>query len=208
MSLVIQPLVVSPFMENCYLAACSETGEAVVVDPGDEAERILETLTLQGWTPKFLIATHAHVDHVSAVAELQERAHLDFYLHPGEEPVLQGLLPSQAFYGFGDGKTPHVTHWLEEGQRYFVGNLEFTIIETPGHSPGGVCLNFGSQVFTGDTLFRAGVGRADLPGGDFATLMRSIKERLLTLPLTTTLYPDHGGPTTVGLEMQTNPWLV
>ncbi len=208
MALLIQTLVVSPLMQNCSLLACGETKEALLIDPGDDAGLILRAVDQSGLQVKYMLATHGHVDHISAVAELQRRRGWPFYIHEKEKTTLEMLTASQAFYGFGDGKQPQVDAWLNPQERYHLGRLRFSVIETPGHTPGGVCFDFGEHLFVGDTLFQGSIGRTDLPGGDYATLIRSIKTKLWPLDDELTVYSGHGPTTTLGVEKQTNPFLL
>jgi len=200
-------LPVSPFMQNCNILVCSETKEAAVVDAGDEADRIIATLEANHLIPKMLVNTHCHVDHASGVAELQERLGLPFYAHPDEAMILAGLLDSQGYFGFGDGKTPTPEYILKEGVKLPLGNLTLEVIETPGHTPGGVCLLCGDHLFTGDTLFAGSIGRTDLPGGDSAVLMHSLEHTVMGFDDHLIVHPGHGPNTEIGREKQSNPFL-
>jgi len=207
MSLEIRSLVVSPFLQNCYLLSCSETKEAMLIDPGGEPERILKVVEAEGLKLKWIMATHTHVDHVSAVAALQESLDLPFYMHKQEEMILDSLVLSQQFYGYGDQKMPKITGFFTQGDRFSLGELDYGIIETPGHTPGGVCFDFGKSLFVGDTLFQGSIGRTDLPGGNYNMLMSSIKNKLWALDDDVTVFSGHGEPTTIGVEKTTNPFL-
>ena len=207
MSLEIHNLVVSPFAQNCSLIACSETREAMLVDPGDEAGNILSQVASKGYKLKWIMATHGHLDHISAVFELQNRTGLPFYIHEKEKMILEMLPAAQTFYGFGDGKQPKVDGWLSPKETYQLGTLTFKVIETPGHTPGGVCFHFGDHIFVGDTLFQGSIGRTDLPGGDYDTLIRSIQTQLWPLDETLIVHSGHGATTTIGVEKRTNPFV-
>ncbi len=204
----IEALVVSPLQQNCYLLSCDETQECIVVDAGDVGEKIWEYVQSKGLKIKYLVNTHAHVDHVSGVAALKQISGAPFLMHKNEEMVLGLLKASQSMYGFGDGQVPNIDEFLEEGKEYTFGKETFKVILTPGHTPGGVCLDFGASLFVGDTLFYGSIGRTDLPGGDHEVLLRSIKTQLLGLPAETKVYSGHGEPTTIGFEKQNNPFLV
>ncbi|MDT8446099.1 MAG: MBL fold metallo-hydrolase [bacterium] len=198
---------VSPLVECCFIVYCPETHEAAVIDAGDEAPRIAAEVQRLGLTPKILINTHCHVDHVSAVAALQELWDLPFYAHANEDMLLKMLIPSQSFYGFGDGKVPRRDQDLVEGMRVKVGSFEIEVIETPGHTPGGVCLKVENDLFTGDSLFAGSIGRTDLPGGDYQQLMRSLKDKLMPLDEGLRVHPGHGPSSFIGAEKASNPFL-
>lgn len=200
-------LEVSPLMECCFLVYCPETKETAIIDAGDEAGRIAAKVEELGLKPKLLINTHCHVDHVSAVAALQAKWDLPFYAHPGEAPILEHLRESQGFFGFGDGQEPKRTDDLSEGQKITVGSFEIEVIETPGHTPGGVCLKVGGDLFTGDTLFAGSIGRCDLPGGNMPQLMNSLKTKVVVLDEGLKIHPGHGPSSWIGAEMASNPFL-
>lgn len=205
--MLIHPIVVSPFQMNCYVLACEQTKEAIIIDSGDEANRILSVIDDKGYALQYLINTHAHVDHVSAVAAIQKARNIPFYLHKNEEMVLGGLMMSQQGYGIGDGLMPTVTEYIDPAKSYTFGNQSLTVLETPGHTPGGVCFLSGNDIFVGDTLFAGSIGRTDLPGGNMPTLMSSIKNKLMSLEDHITVHSGHGPNTTIGQERATNPFL-
>ncbi|MDX2471411.1 MAG: MBL fold metallo-hydrolase [SAR324 cluster bacterium] len=208
MALNIEALVVSPLQQNCYLLSCDQTQECIVVDAGDVGEKIWDYVQSKGLKIKWLVNTHAHVDHVSGVAALKKLSGVPFLMHKNEEMILDMLLPSQGMYGFGDGLVPTIDEYLQEGQEYTFGQETFKVILTPGHTPGGVCLNFGDHIFVGDTLFNGSIGRSDLPGGNSEQLLQSIHSELMCLDPETKVYSGHGDPTTIGFEKQNNPFLV
>jgi len=202
------PLVVSPLEQNCYLVFCPKTKETAIVDAGDEPDKIIGELNRRGLVPKYLVNTHCHLDHVSAVAALQERLGLPFWVHPKEGPILENLRGSQSYFGFGDGRQPRPTGELKGGMQLPLGETFFEVIETPGHTPGGVCLKIEGELFTGDTLFAGSIGRSDLPGGNGPQLLVSIKTRLLALDPQLKIHPGHGPSSTLGAERLSNPFLV
>lgn len=196
------PLTLGPLGENAYLV---ETGEgAVLVDPGDEPERLFALFREVGLTPKAILLTHAHFDHVGAVAPLVEALDLPVYLHPLDLPLYERADLAARAWGFAIPKPPLPVRPLEEGMALF----GLRVLHLPGHSPGHVAFYDpeGEQVFSGDLLFRGSVGRHDLPGADPKALFRSLK-RLLALPPNTRVHPGHGPGTTLGLEARTNPFL-
>ncbi len=201
---------VGPFAENAYVIWDRTTGEAVVIDPGDEAPRLLDGIRRRGLRVRLILATHGHLDHVGAVAELRAATGAPFHIHERELRLLAGLEDQAALFGLPAPAVPEVDGHIVEGQTFQVGSGELAIraLETPGHSPGGVTFAAGEALFVGDAVFAGSIGRTDLPGGDHPTLIRSIRERILSWPDRTILYPGHGPSTTVGEERRENPFLV
>ncbi|HET6885316.1 MAG TPA: MBL fold metallo-hydrolase [Rubrobacteraceae bacterium] len=207
--MILEMLTVGPFQENCYVIGDEATGEGALIDPGDEAARIalaVERTNLEiGW----IIITHAHIDHVGAVAALVDEYACPVLMHAEAEPML-GQLPTQAMMmGLRFGKVPAVDRHIEDDEVLEVGGLELKALYTPGHAPGHLAFYLESEglVLSGDALFAGGVGRTDLFGGDMKLLLRSIDERLMTLPDETRVLPGHGPETTIGEERAHNPFL-
>ena len=205
--MIIKTIPVSPLMTNCYVIACPETKEAVIIDAGDEPLKILDIVDDEGLTLKHLINTHVHIDHVSAVSDIQKERNVPFLIHKNEEIILSGLKASQTMFGFGGGETPKVDQYISEADSIRIGTLSLAVIETPGHTPGGICLLAQHHLFAGDTLFAGSVGRTDLPGGSSATLIESIQKKLMILDDYIVVYPGHGPMTTIGSEKQNNPFI-
>ena len=207
--LLVETIVNGPFMENCYLVADAESKQALLIDPGDEDERILEAIRTLGLTPKEIVCTHAHIDHAGAVAPLRRILGVPFALHGAERPWLERMPSQAAVFGLDPREVPEVDRELAPGERIVLGEREAKVLFTPGHSAGGCCLHFASDgvVFVGDTLFQGSIGRSDLPGGSLRTLLRSIREELFTLPDATVVFSGHGPATTIGEERRTNPFL-
>jgi len=203
----LQRLAVGSFMANCYIVGCEKTKEAMVVDPGDEGERILARIKELGLKPKVIVATHAHGDHVSAVGEIKAATGAEFLLHEAEAPGLKLLDYFSSLFGTSFVGPPAPDRLVKDGDTILFGDLKFQVVHTPGHSPGGICLLGEGAVFTGDTLFAQGIGRSDLPGGDYHVLMAAIRSRLLSLPDETVVYPGHGPETSIGYERRYNPYL-
>jgi len=206
--MLITALSVGPIGTNCYIVGCKETLEGMIVDPGGHAERILATVEEMGLTIKYVVNTHAHFDHVGANGALVESTGAALVIHPDEVPILKIGGGAQMF-GFPADPMPEPGLLVREGDTLQVGRLTFQVMHTPGHSPGHIVLYEADEgvLFDGDVLFHQGIGRSDLPGGSHATLMRSIRERILTLPDETVVYSGHGPVTTVGEEKRFNPWL-
>jgi glyoxylase-like metal-dependent hydrolase (beta-lactamase superfamily II) len=204
----ITALSVGPIGTNCYVVGCEETGEGLIVDPGGHAERILAAVQDQALTIKYIVNTHAHFDHATANGALVEATGATLVLHPEEVPVLESGGGAR-WFGFPADPSPEPGLLVREGDVLEVGQLRFQVLHTPGHSPGHIALYEANEgvLFDGDVLFHRGIGRSDLPGGSHATLMRSIREKILTLPDDTVVYSGHGPATTVGEEKRSNPWL-
>jgi hydroxyacylglutathione hydrolase len=207
--LVVRHAVVGPFAANCYLAACSRTGEAVLLDPGGDTSRVLAMRDPGGHRVVRIFCTHGHVDHVAGAAEARAQTRAPLQIHAADEGWLAALPRQAEMFGFDPTEAPVVDHRHEHGETFRVGDCEARVIHTPGHSPGSCCLHFAAEkiVFTGDTLFSGSVGRTDLPGGDFDALFKSIKERLFTLGDDVRFYPGHGPGGLVGDERRANPFV-
>ncbi len=191
---------------NCYLIACERTREALAIDPGDEAEIILQEIASRNLTVKLIVLTHFHFDHVGAVREVQQATGAPVCIGAGDAALLEN---PPAMFGARGPAGLKAQRLLHNGDSLGVGDISATVIETPGHSPGGISLYVPDEkiLFAGDTLFRQGVGRTDLPGSSTATLINSIRTQLYTLPDDTTVYPGHGPQTTIGYEKRYNPFV-
>jgi glyoxylase-like metal-dependent hydrolase (beta-lactamase superfamily II) len=207
--LLVETLVNGPFMENCFIVGDAETREGLLIDPGDEGERIMAALQRLELTPTVIFGTHAHIDHVAAVAQLKESLGVPFALHLDERSGLERMPMQAAVFGLPQRPVPEVDRELAHGDSVKLGSLEGRVLLTPGHSAGGCCLYFEDQgvVFAGDTLFAGSIGRTDLPGGSMQTLLTSINEQLLSLPDSVVVYCGHGPATTIGAERRANPFL-
>jgi hydroxyacylglutathione hydrolase len=193
---------------NCYVVGCEETHEGAVIDPGGNPKRILKAVEESGLAIRYVLNTHCHFDHMGANAAVVAATGARLALHPAELPILQAR-GGAAWFGVPVKESPMPDVELEDGQTLEVGTLRFRVLHTPGHSPGGVTFYLEEEgvAFDGDVLFQMGVGRTDLPGGDWDTLVRSIREVLFALPDDTVLYSGHGPKTTVGREKRSNPWV-
>jgi hydroxyacylglutathione hydrolase len=207
--LIVEAIVNGPIQGNCYLVGEAQSGKAWLIDPGDEAERILERARRRGLKVERILCTHGHIDHAGAVASLKRTLGVPFSLHPADRPWLDHL-PSQAeMFGLPSVEIPEVDDELTDGQQLQLGALSATVLFTPGHSAGGCCVHFPSHhlVFVGDTLFEGSIGRSDLPGGSLPTLLASIRDKLLVLEDDVIVYSGHGPRTTIGAERAGNPFL-
>ena len=195
------------FAENCYLVADRRTREAVMVDPGEEPRLFLAELDTRRWTLRAVWLTHAHIDHIMGVGVVKAATGVPVHLHPADRGLYDGLPRQGEWMGLALEPPPPPDRTLADGQRLRVGNAEFTVRHTPGHSPGSVSFVTEGLILGGDVLFNGSIGRTDLPGGDFSTLLHSIQNVFLGLPDSTVVYSGHGPETTVGVERMTNPFL-
>jgi hydroxyacylglutathione hydrolase len=195
------------FVENCWLVADPHTREAVMIDPGEEPAMFLAELDTRRWTLRAIWLTHAHIDHILGVAAVKRATGVPVFLHPADRSLYDALAEQAAWFGLRPESPPAPDHELAQGQRLSVGQLEFEVRHTPGHSPGSVSFVGHDTIFGGDVLFNGSIGRTDLPGGDFATLMRSIQQEFLSLPDSAVVRSGHGPETTIGVERLTNPFV-
>jgi hydroxyacylglutathione hydrolase len=205
--LQIVPIPNGQFAENCYLVYTAGHADTVIVDPGEEPERFLAEARRLGRTITAIWLTHAHIDHIMGVGAIRAETGAPISLHPAERALYDNLPQQGLWVGLRLVAPPAPDLVLAHGQRLRVGDAEFEVRHVPGHSPGHVCFMGSGIVLGGDVLFEGSIGRPDLPGGDFETLIESIFRELLTLPDDTIVYPGHGAPTTIGAERRTNPFL-
>ena len=208
-ALIIKMLAVGPFAANCYIIGSSETTQGMIIDPGAEAETILKTVQQTGLTTSVILITHAHVDHIGALREVQARTNAQFFAHEAEKGfVFSTPMRMLTSIGVSPVKSPpSPDRQLKDGDHVDVGDLRFEVLHTPGHSSGGICLSGHGVLFSGDTLFNSGIGRTDFPGMSHERLIKSIREKLMVLPDETVVYPGHGPSTTIGDERRGNPFL-
>lgn len=201
---------VTAFQQNCSVIHCEETGRAAVVDPGGDLSRILEYVAKEDLVLEKILLTHAHIDHAGATKELSERLNLPIIgPHKGDEFLIESIKAQGQMFGLGDSEPFVPTQWLNHGDIVHVGIEAFEVRHCPGHTPGHVV--FYNQkhdfVIVGDVLFDGSIGRTDFPRGDHATLLKSIREQLLTLPDETGFLPGHGPTSTIGQQRRVNPFL-
>ncbi|MEL7568017.1 MAG: MBL fold metallo-hydrolase [Dehalobacterium sp.] len=206
--MIIQGIQVGMIGTNCYLVACPDTKEAVVIDPGDEAKRIFNLAEKNGFKVSAIVNTHGHWDHVGGNNELKKLTGAPIFIHEQDAKFLtDGKLNLGSMMGKNE-VSPLADRILQEGDTVKVGNMELKVIHTPGHTPGGISLVGEKDVFVGDTLFAGSIGRTDLPGGNYGVLISAIKSKLLTLDDEMKVYPGHGPSTTIGREKKKNPFLI
>jgi hydroxyacylglutathione hydrolase len=202
-----------PFYKNGYVIGCETTREAVVVDPGDEVEDLVREAAERELDVKHILLTHAHLDHITGVARAKDAFDVPVYLHDADRPLYDAVVQQGLMFGLAVQAQPPPGRSYTSGDVVRFGRYEVRVHHTPGHSPGGVCLQVGlagedgHDLFVGDTLFAGSIGRTDLPGGDYATLIRSVKTVLFAFPDDARVYSGHGDPTTIGRERTTNPFL-
>jgi len=211
--MILETQAVGPFFKNGFVVGCETTREAVLIDPGDEVKALLSFAERNTLTIRHILLTHAHVDHVTGVAAAKRALGVPVHLHRDDRFLYERAVQSGALFGLDVEPQPPIDEFFEAGEVIAFGGYEARPYHTPGHCPGGVCLQIGRKgetgkdLFVGDTLFAGSIGRTDLPGGDHATLIASIKTVLFGFGDDAVVYPGHGPTTTIGQERRTNPFL-
>jgi glyoxylase-like metal-dependent hydrolase (beta-lactamase superfamily II) len=210
--LLLETFPVGAFQCNCSVIACPDTKEAIVVDPGGEHQRILEIVRHFDLSVRWIVHTHAHLDHIYETRDVKEQAGGTIALHRDDAFLYDGFATQAAMFGWRVRPVLPVEHWLSDGETLGFGKQQAAVLHTPGHTPGSCCFRLddaseGPLLLAGDTLFARSIGRTDLPGGDFPTIERSIKTRLYTLDPDTIVIPGHGPRTTIGDEARGNPFV-
>ena len=207
----IETLSVGPFQSNCYIVACEQTDDAVIIDCGDEAPRILAAVERLGVNVRAIVNTHSHLDHVAALADVVDVLGVPVLMHADEMPVYDMLESQAAMFGLVAPRQVGIDRFVEHGENIEVGRLSAEVLLAPGHSPGSICLVFAGEaetvVFAGDVLFRGSIGRTDLPGGSYETIVETLRTLFVPMSDETIIYPGHGPATTMGEEKRTNPFV-
>lgn len=207
--LIVRGIVVGVFAENCWIIGSRRTGEAIAIDPGDQADDILALARDMGVRIKLIANSHAHLDHILGVRGLQAQTGAKFLLHPADLPIARSAAASAAvLLGTTVEPPPEPDAPLSDGDEVEVAGVKLRVIHTPGHTPGSVSFYTEGMLFSGDTLFQASIGRTDLPGGDYRQEMDSIINKLLVLPDDTIVLPGHMRETRIGFEKQANPFIL
>lgn len=203
----VKKLVVGIFEANCYILWDEKDREAIIVDPGEEGERIIEIIRKDSLKIKSIVNTHTHIDHIGANDFLGEKTGAPLLVHSADVSLLQNAELNLSALSGKDRSFSLPARVLEEGDEIRVGNFSLRVLHTPGHTPGSICLYGDNKLFSGDTLFAGGIGRTDLAGGNSKELQKSIKEKILTLPDEVVVYPGHGPSTVVDKERRCNSFI-
>ncbi|WP_110952861.1 MBL fold metallo-hydrolase [Anaerosinus massiliensis] len=203
----IEQLVVGQLSVNCYIVSCENTKEAMVIDPGDEAEAILDKIEKAQLDVKYIVNTHGHADHIGANTLVQNKTNAVIAIHGEDAPMLDNATLNLSAYIGQSVTSKRADRILQDGDTITIGDIAFSVLHTPGHTKGGICLLNEDVLFSGDTLFSESIGRTDFPGGSMQTIIDSIQKKLLPLPDHTKVYPGHGSCTTIGWERVHNQFL-
>ena len=211
--MILEIRAVEPFFKNGFVLGCEETREGIVIDPGDETPALLEAVAEHVLDIRYILLTHAHLDHITGVGVAKKALRVPVGLHQGDNFLYEAVVQQGQMFGLRVDPQPKVDFFYDGEGPWRFGTYGVWVYHTPGHCPGGVCLAVGREaeqertLFVGDTLFAGSIGRTDLPGGDMQTLLASIRNVLFKFPDETVVYSGHGEPTTIGRERRTNPFL-
>jgi len=206
--LIIEHLMVGPLQSNCFIVGDEESGEAVIIDPGGDGDMILNTVSRKPWKVTAILNTHAHFDHIAGNAVVKNGTGAPLMAPRGDSSFMAQAHISARMYCLEVDSSPEPDRLLDDGDSIDLGDEKIKVISTPGHTPGGATFVTSIGIFPGDSIFAGSIGRTDLPGGDYDTLISSIKARILSFDDDTPVYPGHGPATTVGRERAHNPFLV
>ena len=204
----MERVITGPFKENSFIGWYSNSNEAFLVDPGDDAHLIIDVINSKGLVPKAIINTHAHLDHIGAVQSLKEEYNIPFYLHKNEATILDTYEVSCELFGIETSPKPEVDIWFDNECDLIIDKFKIKTINTPGHTPGGTCLQVKNHIFVGDTIFRGSIGRTDLLGGNFSFLQTSLIHLINSIDHNYILHSGHGSDTTLNYELSKNPFLI
>jgi glyoxylase-like metal-dependent hydrolase (beta-lactamase superfamily II) len=208
--LIFESVAVGPLQCNCYILGCEETREALLIDPGEDADLIMPLITKHGLNVRYILSTHAHIDHVGDLERMKDATGAQALLHEKDLVLYQNLSMQAAWLGVSVPPSTTIDNFVGDGDELRFGKHTGEVLFTPGHTPGSVCLHLpegSGKLFSGDTLFYRSIGRTDLWGGSQEAIFRSLRDRVLALEDKTTVYPGHGQPTTIGEERRLNPFL-
>jgi glyoxylase-like metal-dependent hydrolase (beta-lactamase superfamily II) len=212
-TMILEISAVAPFFKNGFVVGCEETREGILIDPGDEVEALLAAVNRHQLSIRYILLTHAHLDHITGVGIAKKALGAPVGLHKGDHFLYKAVVQQGQMFGIPVDPQPDVDFFYDGSGPWRFGRYGAWVHHTPGHCPGGVCLAVGREsetarvLFVGDTLFAGSIGRVDLPGGDLQVLLNSIRSVLFSFPDDTVVYPGHGEPTTIGVEKRTNPFL-
>jgi len=208
--MIVKQMTVGSMAVCCYVVGCEETKKCCIIDPGGNEEMILSLCRSEGLSVEAIICTHGHPDHVCGNAKIQKATGAPILMHAVDAEFFARAEVIDYFSMLGLPPSPPVDRTVSDGEKIVIGTISLTVLHTPGHTPGGICLYAAPHLFTGDTLFVEGLGRTDFPGGDMNQLLTSINEKIMTLPAETVVWPGHvygGARSTVGAEADNNPYL-
>ncbi|NVM04758.1 MAG: MBL fold metallo-hydrolase [Candidatus Helarchaeota archaeon] len=205
--MIINSIVVSQFQTNCYIIGFKEISRGIIIDPGDESEKILKLIEKNNFNINHILHTHGHIDHIGGTAKIKEITGARTFIHRDDLSLYKNLMIQGEAFGMILDEPPEIDEFFKDGDKINFNGIIIEIIHTPGHSPGSVCFKTENKLFSGDTLFNMGIGRTDLWGGSHHKIMKSINEKLLTLNDNTIVYPGHGPETTIGYEKVNNPYI-
>lgn len=205
--MIVHALTLGPMQANCYILECQETKSAIIIDPGDEVDTILDTINNHNIKPEFIVNTHGHIDHISANKELKGKTSAKLCIHRLDADMIVNPQKNLSFFLGRPISSPPPDIILEDGDIVESGTIKLKVIHTPGHSPGSIVLLTDFAIFTGDLLFAGSIGRYDFPGSSYRQIMESLK-KIINLGDNLIVYPGHGFETTIGEEKETNPFLV
>jgi hydroxyacylglutathione hydrolase len=208
--MILETVVVGPLQCNCYILGCEKTREALLIDPGEDAALIIPVLEKHALHVRYILSTHAHIDHVGDLEKLKDVTKAEALLHEKDLPLYSNLEMQAKWLGVPVPATATIDNFVDQGDRICFGELGGEILSTPGHTPGSICLHLpegAGKLFAGDTLFFRSIGRTDLWGGSQEEILKSIRQKILTLEGSTVVFPGHGQPTTIDQERRLNPFL-
>ena len=205
--MTIERIVVGPLATNCYLLGCEKSGEGLIIDPGGDADVILDRVKFSGLKITGILNTHGHFDHIAANREIKNELNVPIIIHENDRQLLTDPHWNGSLLMGTNHMSPEAERYLKEGDEVAVGECLMKVMHTPGHTTGGISLLYENCCFVGDTLFCGSIGRWDLPGGSLQELLHSVREVLMALPDDVKVYPGHGPETTIGAERESNPYV-
>ncbi|NOZ62153.1 MAG: MBL fold metallo-hydrolase [Calditrichaeota bacterium] len=204
--MILKKIVVGPLEVNCFIIAPEDSRHCAVIDPGDEADKIFAAVENDNLIPDFILLTHGHFDHLSAVNTLKQKWDVSVLLHEADQVLAQNASTQAMMFGMPEPGNVSADTFLHDGGELKIGKLAVKVLHTPGHSPGNVTFQIENHLFVGDLIFRGSIGRTDLPGGNYEQLIKSVKNKIFALPDSCIIHPGHGPDTTVGQEKENNPF--